>query len=166
MDYIFIFPYRKQSQLDEYVKQSWTCTVMIAQSIQVQASAQAGGGSNWEQPCQESLGAAGRLKAGHELAICACSWESPNVSWIASSGVTSRSREIILLLYLSPVRLFLEYCVQFWCPQQRNDIGVSLEEGLEDGQGLEHLSCEEKLRAGTVQHGEGSRETLKELFSN
>lgn len=45
-------------------------------------------------------------------------------------------------------------------------VGVSLEEGHEDGQGLEHLSCEEKLRAGPVQPGEVSKETLKMPFSN
>ncbi|PKU43992.1 hypothetical protein llap_5711 [Limosa lapponica baueri] len=64
-------------------------------------------------------------------------------------SMASRSRELILLLYSSLVRSYLEYCIHLWSPQHRKDM-----DQLEPVQwkatrmirGLEHLSYEDRLR--------------------
>ena len=39
-------------------------------------------------------------------------------------SVVSKSREVILPLYFTLVRLYLEYCIQLWGPQHKKDVDL------------------------------------------
>ncbi|KAJ7406943.1 hypothetical protein BTVI_64478 [Pitangus sulphuratus] len=81
---------------------------------------------------------------------CALSAQKPNyIPGCIKSSVANRLREVILPLYSTLLRPYLEYCVQLWGPQHRKDMD-SLERvqrrAMKIIRGLEPLSYEDRLR--------------------
>jgi len=84
-----------------------------------------------------------------DLRVLVNSWLNMRQQCGQVACVAGRSREVIMPLYSALVRPHLEYCVQFWAPQYKQDMEV-----LEHLQrwttklmmGLENVSDEEQLR--------------------
>ena len=83
------------------------------------------------------------------VSVCSVFQQRSNTLGCIKRIVPSRSREVILSLYSTLVRPYLEYCIQLWGPQHRKDMDL-LEQvqrrAMNIIRGLEHLSYEERLR--------------------
>lgn len=72
-----------------------------------------------EQPCREKPGVFGALKSKHELAMSACSSESPSNPGLLQMKYGQQITGDSLPLFLSH-KAHVEYCVQLWVLQQKN----------------------------------------------
>ena len=76
--------------------------------------------------------------------------------------MAKRSRDVTLPLHSVLVRPHMENCIQMWSPQYRTDMDLLKcvqKRVTKMIQKMEHLSYEDRLRAGAVQPGEGCGES-------
>jgi len=88
-----------------------------------------------------------KLDMSHQSALAA--QKASHILGCIKRSMASKLREGILPLYSALVRPHLESCVQLWSPQHKKDVDL-LERVQRRApkmiQGLEHLSCKERLR--------------------
>ncbi|KAM9608078.1 uncharacterized protein ACIBXB_000694 [Morphnus guianensis] len=100
-------------------------------------------------PAEEDLGVLVDEKLNMTWPCALAAQKANHILGCIKISMASRSREGILPLYSALVRPPLQYCVQLWGSQHKKDVDL-----LERVQrrhakmigGLEHLSCEDRLR--------------------
>ena len=81
--------------------------------------------------------------------MCACSLEGQLCSGLNQQRDGIREKEGIVSLCSALERSHLEHCVQAWGPQHREDTELLKQvqrRAMRMLRGLEHLSCEDRLR--------------------
>ncbi|KAK4829364.1 hypothetical protein QYF61_003291 [Mycteria americana] len=117
-----------------------------------------------EQPCRKGPGVLvdSRLNTSQQCALAAK--RANHILGCIKHSITSRSKEVIIPLYLALVQPHLEYCVQFWAPQFKEDVQV-LECVQRRGTKLEKRRLRGNLIALYSFLRRGSGEGGAELFS-
>ena len=96
----------------------------------------------------------------------AAKWENCILGCV-KHNIASRSKKVIIPLYLVLMQPHLEYCVQFWAPQHKKGFDVLeniQKRATKQAKGMEGISCKERLRTLALSSLEKKR--LKRLNHN